>query len=99
AGDAGSLATSYYNDTGPAFPPLVEVRHGTGWDARREIVETAAGSGFLAEAEAFHDLVRHGPDAWSGATSAESIDIALTLVATASSSVARPYRRRLSPIT
>ena len=85
AGDAGSLSTTYYNDTGPAFPPLVEVRHGTGWDARREIVETAATSGFLAEADAFHDLVREGPQAWIGATPAESVDIALTLDALAMS--------------
>lgn len=85
AGDAGSLLTTYYNDTGPTFPPLVEVRHGTGWDARREIVETAATAGFLAEAESFHDLLRDGPHAWTGATPAESIDIALTLDAMAQS--------------
>ncbi len=85
AGDAGSLATTYYNDTGPTFPPLLEVRHGTGWDARREIIETTAASGFLAEAEAFHDLVRDGWAAWTGATPAESVDIALTLDALAAS--------------
>jgi len=85
AGDAGSLATTYYNDTGPLFPPLVEVRHGTGWDARREVIETPATPGFLAEAESFCDLVREGPAAWNGATPAESVDIALTLDALAAS--------------
>jgi len=85
AGDAGSIATNYYNDTGPAFPPLVEVRHGTGWDARREVIETAAIGGFLAEADAFHDLVREGAAAWTGATPEESVDIALTLDALAAS--------------
>jgi predicted dehydrogenase len=85
AGDAGSIATNYYNDTGPAFPPLVEVRLGTGWDARREVVETSAVSGFLAEAEAFHDLVRQGPAVWTGATPEESVDIAMTLDALAAS--------------
>ena len=85
AGDTGSIATNYYNDTGPEFPPLVEVRHGTGWDARREIVETAAVSGFRAEAESFHDLVRHGPSGWTGATPEESVDIAMTLDALAAS--------------
>ncbi len=85
AGDAGSLATHYYNDTGPAFPPHIEVRHGTGWDARREVVETAATAGFLAEVEAFCDLLQRGPDAWPGATPAESIDIAMTLDAMAES--------------
>ncbi len=34
-------------------------------------------NGFLAEAESFHDLVRHGWSRWVGATPDESIDIAL----------------------
>jgi D-xylose 1-dehydrogenase (NADP+, D-xylono-1,5-lactone-forming) len=85
AGDAGSIATTYYNDTGATFPPLVEIRRGTGWDAQREIIETPATGGFIAEAEAFHDLVREGSAAWTGATPAESIDIALTLEALAAS--------------
>ena len=63
AGDAGSINTTYFNDTSAAFPPPLEVRRGTGWDAEREIIETAATNGFLAEAESFHDLVRHGWDA------------------------------------
>ena len=63
------------------FPPLVEVKRGKGWDAQREIVETAATNGFLAEAEAFRELVVHGPSQWSGATPEESIDIAMTLEA------------------
>ncbi len=85
AGDAGSLATHYFNDTGPQFPPLVELRRGTGWDAKLELIETAATSGFLAEAESFHDLLRQGPQAWTGATPEESVDIALTLDALAES--------------
>ncbi len=79
AGDAGSIATTYFNDTSAAFPPLLEVKRGTGWDAERRVIETAATSGFLAEAESFHDLVRSGWSHWSGATPDESIDIALTL--------------------
>ena len=85
AGDAGSIATTYYNDTSAAFPPLLEVRRGTGWDAARELIETAMTSGFLAEAESFHDLVRAGWSHWSGATPDESIDIARTLDALAAS--------------
>ncbi len=85
AGDAGSIATTYFNDTSVAFPPLLEVKRGTGWDAAREVVETAATSGFLAEAEAFHDLVRSGWTHWTGATPSESIDIAGTLEALAAS--------------
>jgi predicted dehydrogenase len=85
AGDAGSLSTTYYNDTGAAFPPRLGVRRGTGWDATRETIETAATAGFLAEAESFHDLVREGWSRWVGATPEESIDIALVLDALAQS--------------
>jgi predicted dehydrogenase len=85
AGDAGSIATTYFNDTSAAFPPLLEVRRGTGWDAAREVIETAATSGFLAEAESFHDLVRSGWAHWTGVTPSESIDIALILEALAAS--------------
>jgi xylose dehydrogenase (NAD/NADP) len=86
AGDAGSINTTYFNDTGPGFPPLVDVRRGSGWDAAREVIETGALPGFLAEAESFHDLVRYGWQGWTGATPEESIDIALTLDAIAASS-------------
>jgi len=85
AGERGSLTTSYYNDTGPLFPPVIEVRHGPGWDARREVIETSAMNGFLAEAESFCDLLNDGPAAWTGATPEESVDIALVLDALAAS--------------
>ena len=85
AGDAGSISTTYYNDTSAAFPPLLDVRRGTGWDAERDVVETAAISGFRAEADSFHDLVRSGMSRWTGATPAESLDIAATLDALAAS--------------
>ena len=88
-GDAGSISTTYFNDTSAAFPPLLEVRRGTGWDAPRETIETASCNGFLAEAESFHDLVRHGWSRWTGATPEESIDIALTLDALAASARTR----------
>ena len=85
AGDEGTIATSYFNDTSATFPPLLEVRRGTGWDAQRDIVQTASTNGFLAEAEAFRELVANGPAHWTGATPDESIDIALTLEALAAS--------------
>lgn len=85
AGDAGSISTTYFNDTSAAFPPVLEVKRGMGWDAERESIETAASNGLLAEAESFHDLVRYGWDRWLGATPDESIDIALTLDALAAS--------------
>jgi xylose dehydrogenase (NAD/NADP) len=84
-GDEGSIATTYFNDTSAAFPPMLEVKRGRGWDATREVVETAATNGFLAEADAFRELVAHGPARWVGATADESIDIALTLEALAAS--------------
>ncbi len=85
AGDAGSIGTTYLNDTSAAFPGTLELKRGTGWDAQRETVENAATSGFLAEAESFCDLVTHGWDRWTGVTQDESIDIALTLEAIATS--------------
>jgi len=85
AGDAGSIVTTYFNDTGPMFPPLLEVKRGTGWDAQREVIETASSNGFLAEADSFYDLVRHGWGRWVGAMPEESIDIAMMLDALAAS--------------
>ena len=85
AGDMGSIATTYFNDTSTAFPPLLDVKRGSGWDAVHERIETAASNGFLAEAESFCDLVAHGWDAWTGVSPEESIDIALMLEAIAAS--------------
>jgi predicted dehydrogenase len=73
------------NDTSAASPPVLEIRRGPGLDAKQESIETAATNGFIAEAEAFHDLVIHGRDHWQGASEEESIDIALTLEALAAS--------------
>ena len=73
-------------DTGADFPPLVDVRRGTGWDAARELIETEALAAFLPEAETLYDLVRFGWAGWTDATPAESIDIARTLDAIAASS-------------
>jgi D-xylose 1-dehydrogenase (NADP+, D-xylono-1,5-lactone-forming) len=84
-GDVGTIDTTYFNDTGAEFPPLVHITRGSGWDAVRETIECAAMPGFFAQGEAFHDLVRHGWGAWPGATPAESTDIALALDALAAS--------------
>jgi len=78
-GDAGLITTTYFNDTSARFPPTLELRRGTGWDTERETIETAATDGFLAEAEAFCDLVEHGWERWTGATPNESIDTMLML--------------------
>jgi predicted dehydrogenase len=84
-GDTGTITTTYLNDTGPAMPPVLELTRGTGWDATRETIETGSVKGFLAEAEAFADLVSQGIGAWPGATPEESVDILLTLDALAES--------------
>jgi predicted dehydrogenase len=84
-GDAGLIETTYHNDTSATQPPIVNIRRGIGYDAPRESIETAAIGGFLAEAEAFHDLLRDGWDRWPGATPEESIDIMLTIDAFAAS--------------
>jgi predicted dehydrogenase len=84
-GDAGLIETTYHNDTSATQPPIVNSRRGIGYDAPRESIETAAIGGFLAEAEAFHDLLRDGWDRWPGATPEESIDIMLTIDAFAAS--------------
>ena len=65
------------------MPPTVDLQRGIPFEAPREVIETAAGKGFLFEADAFCDLVRGGWDAWTGTTPQESIDIAATLQALA----------------
>ena len=84
-GDAGTLSTTYLNDTSADMPPLLHVTRGTGWDARTETIETQIAKGFLAEADAFADLVAHGMHHWPGVTPEESLDIAATLEALAES--------------
>jgi predicted dehydrogenase len=84
-GDAGTIATTYYNDTSAALPARIDLKQGVAYDTRLQAIETATASGFRAEAESFHDLVREGAAHWSGATPAESIDIAMTLDAIAQS--------------
>ena len=84
-GDAGSIETTYLNDTSPTMPPNLLIRRGIGWDAHTETITTAETNGFLAEAEAFHGLVRHGWSHWPGATPDESIDTMSALEALATS--------------
>jgi predicted dehydrogenase len=84
-GDTGTLFTTYFNDTGPEMPPVLELTRGSGWDAKRETIVTDSIKGFLAEADAFADLVAHGIAHWPGATPEESVDIMLALDALAES--------------
>ncbi len=84
-GDAGMITTTYLNDTSATLPPRLEVRRGTGYDATHETIVTAEANGFLAEADAFADLVRHGWSRWPGATPEESADTVRILEALAKS--------------
>jgi xylose dehydrogenase (NAD/NADP) len=84
-GDAGMVTTTFLNDTSATLPPRLEVRRGTGYDATRETIVTAEANGFLAEADAFADLVRHGWSRWPGATPEESADTVRILEALAKS--------------
>jgi xylose dehydrogenase (NAD/NADP) len=84
-GEAGTIETHYFNDTSAAQPPMLLVRKGVGYDTPVESIAARAASGFLAEADAFCDLIRRGWSRWSGATPEESIDVALALEALAAS--------------
>jgi predicted dehydrogenase len=78
-GTDGVLQTTFYNHPSPIAPPVLQLRRGTGRDNPFETLEVPATNGFLAEAESFARLVRHGPEQWNGVTPEESVDIAMTL--------------------
>jgi xylose dehydrogenase (NAD/NADP) len=80
-GTAGGLQTTFFNHPSPVAPPVLQLKRGAGPEAVWETLTVPATNGFLAEAESFEQLVRHGPAHWNGATAAESIDIMLTLEA------------------
>jgi D-xylose 1-dehydrogenase (NADP+, D-xylono-1,5-lactone-forming) len=79
SGDNGSIETSYLNHP-PIGGPL-HVKRGKLVTDPTEVITTADGNGFLFEADAFQQLIAHGPAAWNGATPAQSIEIAATLEA------------------
>lgn len=78
-GTDGVLQTTFFNHPRPATPPVLQLKRGNGPDALFENLEVPATNGFLAEAESFARLVRHGPEQWNGVTPEESVDIAMTL--------------------
>jgi D-xylose 1-dehydrogenase (NADP+, D-xylono-1,5-lactone-forming) len=85
SGDNGSIETAYLNHPPIGGPAVLHVRRGRMVTDAIETITTAEGNGFLAEADAFQQLVAHGPAAWNGATPAQSIQIAATLEAIAES--------------
>jgi predicted dehydrogenase len=84
-GDAGSIETTYYNDTSDTLPPQIVIKRSIALDAPREIIELEPALGFRAQGEAFYDLVRDGWASWPGATPEETTDIMLTIDALAES--------------
>ena len=80
-GTEGVLQTTFYNHPTPMAPPILNLRRGTGPDARTEILEVPSTNGFLGEADSFERLVRDGPAQWTGVTPDDSINIMLTLEA------------------
>ena len=86
-GDAGSIESTFYNDTSDTLPPRIMIKRSTAFDAPREIIEVDAALGFRVQGEAFFDLVRNGWASWPGATPAETTDIMLTIDALAASAL------------
>lgn len=79
AGTGGVLRTTYPNTPPAGHPGIVEIKRGVAADLDYESIEVPALNGFRAEAESFERLLRAGPEHWSGATAAESLDIMATL--------------------
>ncbi len=84
-GEAGSIETTFYNDTSDTLPPQIVIKRGIALDAPREIIEVEAALGFRVQGEAFYYLVRNGWASWPGATPEETTDIMLTTDALARS--------------
>lgn len=92
AGSNGIIHTSFPNTPPEGQPARFTIRRGTTWNSVDESVETPALNGFLAEAESFGRMIRHGPAQWTGATPAESLDILRTVEAIFTSAASgRPF--------
>ena len=78
AGERGVIETNYLNHP-PAGGPLLQIRKSILLTVPFEKTEIPDGNGFRLETESFARLVRGDPNAWTGATPQESVDIALIL--------------------
>ncbi len=85
AGTEGVIETNYLNHPPLYGPPLLRLRQGTAFDAPFVDIPVPEGNGFRREAESFADMLARGPESWTGASEAESLDIAATLEAIAAS--------------
>lgn len=78
-GDDGVIETNFLNHPPASGPALLQVKRGIAFNATFEPLDVPAGNGFLLEAESFAGMLAHGPERWTGASEAESIDIMDTL--------------------
>lgn len=81
AGEGGTIETTFLNHPPIGGPPRVLLRRGTTAATQTETIDVEGGNGFLAEANSFARMLTDGSSHWTGATQAESIDIAATLAA------------------
>jgi len=78
-GEAGAIETNYLNHPPVGGPAVLTIRRGVANTVAMAPEPVPEGNGFRLEAESFAALLRDGEAAWTGATPAESVDIALTL--------------------
>ncbi|HTN10836.1 MAG TPA: Gfo/Idh/MocA family oxidoreductase [Acetobacteraceae bacterium] len=84
-GERGVIETGYSNH-GPAEGQLpLRIKRAAPGTAPFDTEMLPAGDGFLAEAESFARMLRHGAEHWNGASEAESIDTVRALQAIAAS--------------
>jgi xylose dehydrogenase (NAD/NADP) len=92
-GDRGVIETNYLNHPPAGGPALLQIRRRIPLTVPFEKTEIPDGNGFRLETESFAPLVRGDPNAWTGATPQESVDIALILDAIRKSARAGRGRR------
>ncbi len=84
-GEKGAIETSYANHAPAGGKLPLSVKRGVPGTIPFETETLPGADGFRLEAESFARMVRGGAQHWTGATEAESIDIAMTLEAIAES--------------
>ena len=84
-GEKGAIETSYSNHAPAGGTLPLSVKRGIPGVIPFEVETLPAADGFRLEAESFARMVRGGAQHWTGATEAESIDIAMALEAIAES--------------
>ena len=88
-GSDGVIETTFLNNPPLERPALLRLKRGVSWDGVYDVVEVPSCNGFLLEAESFERLIRQGPEHWTGASPAESLDIAMTLDAIMKGAITR----------